>query len=75
MKDPTKTSISVSIDLNDPFEKSLYDHVMSKGTRKKSGYIKRLIHADKIGVVIQEVTTTTHHIEENENKEAMLGFF
>lgn len=41
-----KTSITVSIDLNDEHEKKLFDYVMSKGSRKKSGYIKRLIYAD-----------------------------
>jgi hypothetical protein len=73
-----KTSITVSIDLNDEHEMALYNHVMSKGSRKKSGYIKRLIHADMIGenqyqykiksVVMQDDV-------EDEDKEAMLHSF
>lgn len=46
----SKTSITVSIDLDDEHEKKLFDYVMSKGPRKKSGYIKRLIHADMMGI-------------------------
>lgn len=74
-----KTSITVSIDLNDEHEKALYEHVMSKGSRKKSGYIKRLIHADMIGenqykyklppVVMQDEE------EDDEDTEAMLNAF
>jgi len=44
----TKTSISVSIDLEDDYERELFEYLMSKGARKKSGYIKRLIHADML---------------------------
>jgi len=43
-----KTSITVSIDLEDEHERKLFEYVMSKGSRKKSGYIKRLIHADMV---------------------------
>lgn len=73
-----KTSITVSIDLNDEHEMALYNHVMSKGSRKKSGYIKRLIHADMIGenqyqYKIKSVVFTEE--EENEDIDAMLNSF
>lgn len=43
-----KTSITVSIDLDDDYEREIFEYLMSKGTRKKSGYIKRLVHADML---------------------------
>lgn len=73
---PNKTSITVSIDLADPHEKRLFDYVMSKGTRKKSGYIKRLIHADMVGVS-EPVTPVYKEIDnelDTEDVEAMKGF-
>lgn len=73
----SKTSITVSIDLDDEHEKKLFDYVMSKGPRKKSGYIKRLIHADMIG--ISEVSPVVY-VEDDESEDeeddlkAMLDF-
>jgi hypothetical protein len=70
-----KTSISVSIDLTDEFEKELFQHVMSKGARKKSGYIKRLIHADMLGIRNRELTTTVMDDVEDDDRRAMMDSF
>jgi len=43
-----KTSITVSIDLEDDYERKIFEYLMSKGKRKKSGYIKRLVHTDML---------------------------
>ena len=68
-----KTSISISIDLEDDFEKELFEYVMSKGKRKKSSYLKRLIYADKIGVARQEITTSVaDDAEADEDLDAMM---
>lgn len=70
-----KTSITVSIDLTDEHEKALFDYVMSKGARKKSGYIKRLIHADMVGITKKELTTTVVDDVEDDDRDAMLDAF
>ncbi len=75
-----KTSITVSIDLTDPFEKELYEYVMSKGPRKKSGYIKRLIYADKMGIsknALTSLNTTFADDDEDDedDKKAMMQVF
>lgn len=68
-----KTSITVSIDLEDEHERKLFEYVMSKGSRKKSGYIKRLIHADMVG--INEGSTQREDVEEVEvEEEDFTGF-
>lgn len=65
------TCITASIDIDDPFENSLLDHVKSKGNRSR--YIKRLIYNDMMGAMRQ--VTTTIHEEPDEDREAMGGFF
>lgn len=76
-----RTSITVSIDLTDPFEKELYEYVLSKGPRKKSGYIKRLIYADKMGIsktALNSLGTTFADDDEDDDddvKKAMMSVF
>lgn len=62
-----KTSITVSIDLEDEHERKLFEYVMSKGPRKKSGYIKRLIHADMVGIVEAAKVQIVEDDEESSN--------
>lgn len=61
-----KTSITVSIDLEDEHERKLFEYVMSKGSRKKSGYIKRLIHADMVGISEAKSVAHCEDVEEIE---------
>lgn len=75
-KNETVTSISLAINLLDEYDKEIFDHVMKKGSRKKSGYLKRLIYNDMMGIGKREMTITTHEIEDEEmDEEAMKGFF
>lgn len=69
-----KTSISISIDLTDDFEKKLLKYVEGKGN--KSRYIKRLIHEDLMGVKALPVAVYQEE-ETDEDKEAAAkgGFF
>jgi len=70
-----KTSITVSIDLLDEHEKKLFKYVMSKGARKKSGYIKRLIHEDMMGISKQALPIVVVDDEDEDDKDAMMGAF
>lgn len=70
----TKTSLTVSIDLKDEYEREIFEYVMSKGPRKKSGFIKRVLYAHKHS--IKEVATTVHvDVDAAEDKNAMQSFF
>lgn len=68
----SKTSITVSIDLLDAFEKEIYDYVMSQGKRKKSGFIKRVLYLHKLGV--SENKPIIAQVEPSEEKENMESF-
>lgn len=75
MTTPLKTSISVSIDLTDDFERLLFNYVVNKGN--KSRFLKRLIYNDMAGIQTARETTITTHEEEapTEIINAMKGFF
>ena len=65
------TSITINIDLQDEWERKLFEHVKEKGN--KSRYLKRLIHDDLMGIRNLFTPTLTPELEVKE--EDLQGFF
>lgn len=67
-----KTSITVSIDTEVDYEKQIFDYVMSKGKRKKSGFIKQVLYDRMIsekGVKSIPVVTVVEDDEEEKSSD------
>ena len=67
-----KTSITVSIDTEVDYEKQIFDYVMSKGKRKKSGFIKQVLYDRMIsekGVKLIPAATVVEDVEEESSND------
>ena len=64
---PKRVTKAVSFNLDDPFERMLYEYAMEQ-TTNFSGYTKHLIYADKIGAIRFNPSAAEVKKEEPEKK-------